>query len=313
MSSATDCSEMRRISGRKSPEKSNFRQTCNLLSQYLKGKGSLGDLSLGITGGQEGKAQTETLCPTTMNLLPRLESSGEVQERNVMDLFPQRTDFLTSAATSEDARKRSDERPSIEADRAPLTIFYGGKVLVFNDIPADKARDLMLMVSKGTVPNPSAASAAGIERGNRPQQHTAPTAAATACKPPTHDPLSRPTQANVSEPIFLSTGFFSRSADCKKSITPPVSGEKKRKVSNPTVDVSVNPQEEFGYLFCHDGSDPKTVVYDRRASSYLLFDLCLFRVAATAPYPMNKDSPAPAKPTESKRWLGLAPETQLNV
>lgn len=32
----------------KLPEKSSFSQTCSLLSQYLKEKGSLGDLSLGI-------------------------------------------------------------------------------------------------------------------------------------------------------------------------------------------------------------------------------------------------------------------------
>jgi jasmonate ZIM domain-containing protein len=44
-----------------------------------------------------------------------------------------------------------------------LTIFYGGKVLVFNDFPADKAKDLMQLASKSSpvvqnvgVPQPSA-------------------------------------------------------------------------------------------------------------------------------------------------------------
>ncbi|WOG99101.1 hypothetical protein DCAR_0518449 [Daucus carota subsp. sativus] len=35
---------------RVSPEKSSFAQTCNLLSHYLKEKGSLRDLNLGING-----------------------------------------------------------------------------------------------------------------------------------------------------------------------------------------------------------------------------------------------------------------------
>lgn len=36
-------------SGRFSGQRSNFSHTCALLSQYLKEKGSFGDLSLGIS------------------------------------------------------------------------------------------------------------------------------------------------------------------------------------------------------------------------------------------------------------------------
>ena len=46
------------FAGRKSgklPDRSNFSQTCNLLSQFLKEKGRFGDLSLGMAGKSETK------------------------------------------------------------------------------------------------------------------------------------------------------------------------------------------------------------------------------------------------------------------
>lgn len=36
-----------------------------------------------------------------------------------------------------------------EQEKRQLTIVYGGKVLVFDDFPSEKAKDLMQMASKG--------------------------------------------------------------------------------------------------------------------------------------------------------------------
>lgn len=55
MSISPSFSETGRFSGRRMPEKSNFSHTCSLLSQYLKEKGTFGDLSLGMTCNPQGK------------------------------------------------------------------------------------------------------------------------------------------------------------------------------------------------------------------------------------------------------------------
>ena len=37
-----------------------------------------------------------------------------------------------------------------EPQTAPLTIFYGGQVIVFNDFSAEKVKEVMDLASKGT-------------------------------------------------------------------------------------------------------------------------------------------------------------------
>ncbi|KAH6797969.1 hypothetical protein C2S52_022523 [Perilla frutescens var. hirtella] len=82
-------------SGRILGGRSNFSQKCTLLSQYLKEKGSFGDLTLGLT--PKG----------SMNLLPKIEQAKS------------------------------------EKGNGQMTIFYSGQVIVLNDIPADKAKEIM--------------------------------------------------------------------------------------------------------------------------------------------------------------------------
>ncbi|KAG8657145.1 protein TIFY 10B isoform X2 [Manihot esculenta] len=143
------------------PEKSGFSQTCSLLSQYIKENGSFGDLSLGMTCSSEGNGTPEVRqAATTMNLFPVNERIDYVSSRNratprtnfiSMDLFPQQAGFAPSVP-KEDVQKSLDssKAASPEPQNAQMTIFYGGQVIVFNDFPADKAKEVMLLAGKGS-------------------------------------------------------------------------------------------------------------------------------------------------------------------
>ncbi|OIV98352.1 hypothetical protein TanjilG_16679 [Lupinus angustifolius] len=111
------------------PEKTSFSQTCSLLSQYIKEKGSFGDLNLGMTCNIEPIGSPETSCQsaTTMNLFPTNENN-----------MPPKN--LTPSAI----------KPMNKGSKAAqLTIFYAGQVIIFDDVSADKANELMSFVSKG--------------------------------------------------------------------------------------------------------------------------------------------------------------------
>ncbi|MBA0597664.1 protein TIFY 10A [Gossypium raimondii] len=144
----------------RSPEKTSFTQTCNLLSQYLKEKGSFGDLSLGMTCNVEANETPEMLRPT-MNLFPVNGKSGDdchaappPRKLRSMDLFPNQAAF---SSPKDDALKSSMNKlgSSVEPQTAQMTIFYGGQVIVFNDFPADKAKEIMLLAGKGSSQNNS--------------------------------------------------------------------------------------------------------------------------------------------------------------
>ncbi|KAE8698409.1 glycoside hydrolase family 28 family protein [Hibiscus syriacus] len=140
------------------PDKPSFKRTCSLLSQYLKEKGGFGDLTLGMTGNVESNVAPEVVRPT-MSLFPMDQiSSGNVGgPRSVksMDLFPRQDGFSMPAAPTDNAPKRvnsivnsSNKCAAMEPQSAPMTIFYGGQVMVFNDFPAEKAKEIMLLATK---------------------------------------------------------------------------------------------------------------------------------------------------------------------
>ncbi|KAF3520140.1 hypothetical protein DY000_02063920 [Brassica cretica] len=144
MSRSAECCERKRLL----EKKPSFSQTCSRLSRYLKEKGSFGDLSLGMTcnGGGFGVTRQQ---PTMMNLFP-VEDSSDVKQKN--DVFPRQSSFSSSSSSgAKEEVEKITETKSVKVESqssAPLTIFYGGQVMVFDDFPAEKAKQVIDLAHK---------------------------------------------------------------------------------------------------------------------------------------------------------------------
>ncbi|KAF8034001.1 hypothetical protein BT93_C0316 [Corymbia citriodora subsp. variegata] len=172
MSISSEHSDSVSFAGRSPPsaakalEKSSFSHTCSLLSQYLKEKGSFGDLSLGISPAADatGAPGMSRQAASTMNLFPVCEGARNAESRNIefMDLFPQKAGF---GSTKEDASKmNSSSLSKKEPETAQMTIFYAGQVIVLNDFPADKAKEVILAASKASSLNQHRAAAPNLAK-----------------------------------------------------------------------------------------------------------------------------------------------------
>ncbi|KAJ6827004.1 protein TIFY 10c-like isoform X1 [Iris pallida] len=110
---------------------SRFSVACALLSKMVKENRSFAGLAL-------AKPNAIYKPPTTMSLLPGVDVSAENQ--------PDTAD--TDPAPVRAATKCMDLFPSSEPEeRPPLTIFYRGSVIVFDDLSETEAKDLVQMVS----------------------------------------------------------------------------------------------------------------------------------------------------------------------
>ncbi|XWS17518.1 hypothetical protein CRYUN_Cryun33cG0074500 [Craigia yunnanensis] len=255
----------------RSPEKPNFKQTCSLLSQYLKENGSFGDLTLGMTCNVESNGTQEMLRPT-MNLFPVNQMSGDVCGSNVgaprnlrsMDLFPQQAGFSTPAS-KDDGLKRVDssvtslnKSAAVEPQAAQMTIFYGGQVMVFNDFPADKAKEIMLLASKGSSQNNS----------------------------------FNPNPAKTNTPF---TSSIARSPIESGVGVPPTSNVVPNFRNNVTQECIQPAQRPI----------PGDLPIARRASLHRFLEKRKDRITTKAPY----QTASPSKPGDSKAWLGLAAQS----
>ncbi|KAL1341124.1 hypothetical protein HN51_027597 [Arachis hypogaea] len=118
----------------KAPEKSNFSQTCSLLSQFLKEKRTSGASTLGVGSKMEPRVGTKDFLASIHN------SDGALRLNSAaMDSLPQ--------LVENPCIKKSNIR-SLEPETPQLTIFYSGKMLVFDAFPPDKATEVMELATK---------------------------------------------------------------------------------------------------------------------------------------------------------------------
>ncbi|KAI0507380.1 hypothetical protein KFK09_013504 [Dendrobium nobile] len=168
----------------KRPEKPRFSLTCNLFSQYIKEKGIPADLSLGMASRYLGKREPLRVR-RTMSLLPGVEISGDDQ-----------TDIADGIPVGNAARSVAPATDTEASEKAQLTIFYGGKVLVFDNFPAEKAEDLMQLASRssGTVSNTQSFSLM--------PSNNLPVVDRPACLAPANSPASFPAKPKPKPNMF---------------------------------------------------------------------------------------------------------------
>lgn len=140
--------------GKPPVEKSKFVQTCNRLSLFLKEKGNLRDLSFGInakfdaTGISETSPVTTPAKNTTVDLLSSMNYSGEktLNAEKPENVFPEYV-ILDSSCDVEDGKNKANtsSKAVTKPKTAQMTIFYGGNMMVLDDVPEDRVRSLMLM------------------------------------------------------------------------------------------------------------------------------------------------------------------------
>ncbi|CAN7041095.1 hypothetical protein IGI04_006342 [Brassica rapa subsp. trilocularis] len=145
--------EYREFSGRKLQKTPSFSQTCSRLSRYLKEKGSFGDLSLGMTCNPDVTGVfAVSRQPTMMNLFP-CEEASPTQDVKPTHKVPRQSSFSSSSsagAKGEVEKIIETKSVKVESQSAPLTIFYGGQVMVFDAFPAEKAKQVIDLANKGS-------------------------------------------------------------------------------------------------------------------------------------------------------------------
>ncbi|KAL5783626.1 hypothetical protein ACOSP7_008655 [Xanthoceras sorbifolium] len=276
----------------KLPEKSSFSQTCSLLSQYLKERGSFGGLSLGMTCNIEpnGESEMPRLSTSTMNLFPMIDKSGDVFVRNTgvspprnmesMNLFPQQAGFACKKDTPSMVDSSSLNKPvsaPVDPQAAQMTVFYGGQVFVFNDFPADKAKEVMLLASMGSS-----------------HSHT----------------TTFPSVPTKSHNAFASNLAKNSPIESTGPVTPSFTEPNCSMPSSSTI------IPNFGNNLIPEQVQPpqRSVTCDlpiaRRNSLHRFLEKRKDRIISRAPYqPSSPSSAAPNKPAESKSWLGLAAQS----
>ncbi|KAL0813616.1 hypothetical protein Bca101_070059 [Brassica carinata] len=115
-------------------EKSNFTRRCSLLSRYLKEKGSFGNINLGLIR----KPNSDRVL--SGNSDPPGKQHKADSETKTLDVFQR---VLKGEPSPGKANEDSNLSNPSEPGSSQLTIFFGGKVLVYNEFPTDKAKEIL--------------------------------------------------------------------------------------------------------------------------------------------------------------------------
>ncbi|WOK96372.1 protein TIFY 10a-like [Canna indica] len=167
-------------------EKSHFSLTCSLLSQYLKKNGGFGDLGLVISPnaplGQAEGSKSSLLLHARGNFSGKdyfcSENCKDTNASNSV-LLSKNPSFNSCKPSNRDCR---------ETRNGQLTIFYGGKVVVFDNFPEHKVMNLMSMASEERM-----AADPTVDRA--PKNNSAPVAG----EEPAVALQDKPNQANSSD------------------------------------------------------------------------------------------------------------------
>lgn len=207
-------SSMEFVASRRFTGKASFSQTCSRLSQYLKENGSFGDLTLGMAckpdvNGTLGNSRQPT---TTMSLFPceasNMDSSMAAQDVKPKNLFPRQSSFSSSSTSvpKQDVLKTTQATRSVkpESQTAPLTIFYAGQVIVFNDFSAEKAKEVMNLASKGTA-NSFTGFTSNLNNNNNSQSLAKTTLTSNVVVATIPSQIPHPKKTATQEPVLSSS------------------------------------------------------------------------------------------------------------
>ncbi|KAE8700720.1 Jasmonate-zim-domain protein 6, putative isoform 2 [Hibiscus syriacus] len=143
-------------SGEKSGKALERASFVNLLSQFLKEKRNLGDISVGMASKHESKGiETSRQRAATMNFLPSMDNSSENLKPTLVasplnsnakpsGFFADIGSFDASSSKEYTNNTTDFRKPAkVEAKNSQLTMFFGGQVVVFNDFPSHKLKEIM--------------------------------------------------------------------------------------------------------------------------------------------------------------------------
>ncbi|PON93450.1 Jasmonate-zim domain protein [Trema orientale] len=263
-------------------EKSNFAQTCSLLSQFLREKRAIG---VGMPGNKpESKEKPETFrapAPTVNFLANMGNQAGSSTQTEYPNFLKQLASNIEDSSNKSDPRKTTTLTPS-KPETAQMTIFYAGQVLVFNDLPSDKADEVVSLARKGCL-NANGPVSVSV---------SVSTAANTSVKEKTD---SANININVS-PDHDESNTKSGANNININVSPEESNINNTVSVVPKSDQKNNKRE--GTAEPANGSD---LPIARRNSLHRFLEKRKDRVAAKAPYQVNHNRPvvaAPPKPAD---------------